>query len=96
VIDPNDYVDHPRLSAPLFTANTRLLVAAMRPRDVVMSINFTFHSLSKFPYNKSYHEPYPGRLWVVCSRDESMMSQACEEHPHQLHGAGQDESSKER
>jgi hypothetical protein len=35
-------------------------------------------------------------LWVVCSRDESMMSQACEEHPHQLHGAGQDESSKER
>jgi hypothetical protein len=96
VIDPKDYVDHPRLSAPLFTANTRLLVAAMRPRDVVMSINFTFHSLSKFPYKKSYHEPYPGRLWVVCSRDESMMSQACEEHPHQLHGAGQDESSKER
>jgi hypothetical protein len=78
VIDPNDHFDFPWLNAPLFTANTRLLVAAVRPRDVVMSVNFTFHALSKLPYNKSYHEPLPGRLWIVCSRDESMMSQACE------------------
>jgi hypothetical protein len=63
-----------------FTRDIRNLVATVSPCNVVISVNFTFNSLSgSNPSSSSYHAADRGRLSNVCPKGDPVSPQECEQ-----------------